>query len=937
VTADQPENPRAIDPARRIHNLAPEQVYDALHTRAEGLSPDEAAARLEVIGPNSLEEQRGGRWLQNLLRQFTNFFTILLIISAVICFMADRVQPGEQMNVLGFALFGVAVLNALFSFFQEYRAERAMQELKKFLPQQVLAIRGGVEAEIPLETLVPGDVIIVREGDHIPADARLVESEELTVNNAPLTGESNPVLLDSAASDASLETSPNLVLAGCAVVRGWGCAVVFATGFRSQFGRIAVLAREVRHTTSPLERETARMVWVLTLIAVTMGIVFFTYGVVTGRSLWVNLVFMLGIIVANVPEGLLPTFTLSLAMASLRMAKRNVLVKNLNVVEALGAVHVICTDKTGTLTENRLSVSRIVSPLDGTALEDGMAVQRLLARALATSALERSGGGWSGDPLETAIAARAEAETEDRGWVDVVLGSVEKRFPFDVVKRRAAAIAATESGRAFAIKGAWEALRPFVGHARDGAGATHPLIGDSLRKVDETVESLSASGLRLIAIADRTLATDAPGDDSEPLERDMTLLGFIALEDPLRREVPAAVIECRQAGIDVVMITGDHPGTAAAIARRAGIVADDADEEVTVLIGDDLARLDERELADRLYDGVHVFARTTPEQKMKIVNAFGHLDRVVAVTGDGVNDAPALKAADVGIAMGRAGTDVAREAAQVILLDDNFASIVSGIEEGRTIFANIRKFTNYVLVSNGPEIIPYLVYMLFPVPLALTVIQILAIDLGTDIIPSMALGQEKPDPDTMRQPPRDRRQGLMTWPLIAHSYLFLGLIEAAFSLALFFWVLDAGGWRWGRDLATDDPLYRAATGIALSSILLMQIGNLFGRRSQYRLGIDRSAFANPLILAGIAFEALFSWAILYYPPVSAVLGTGPVDPEVYVLAWSGPVLIFGLDYGRKRVARLFTPQRPDPSDLTQTPPEPRLRDQPHARDRTSRD
>lgn len=906
MNTDPPAHIDADRTVGRIHNLPPERVHGALHTRPEGLSRREAEVRLQDIGPNTLEERRVGWWLQSLVRQFSNFFTILLVISAGICFVADHIQPGEQMAVLGFALFGVAVLNALFSFFQEYRAERAMQELKKFLPQQVLAMRDGKETEIPADSLVPGDVIVVREGDRIPADARLVESEELTVNNAPLTGESNLIVLDPAESDAALEASRNVVFAGCAVVRGSGRAVVFATGFRSQFGRIAILSREIQHTISPLQRETARMVRVLTIIAVTMGLVFFAYGVLTERSLWVNLVFMMGIIVANVPEGLLPTFTLSLAMASLRMAKRNVLVRTLNAVEALGAVHVICTDKTGTLTENRLSVSRIIPPLDGPSFEDETDTGRILARALETSDLNRSNANrWSGDPLEIAVATRAD-EIVEEGWTDSVLATVEKRFPFDVAKRYAAAIVKADPGRTFAVKGAWEAVRSFVSEVRGNGGSTRPLTDEVLRKIDRTVDQHSASGFRLIAVAERRLESEVGNTDAEHFAHEMTLLGFIALEDPLRPEVPNAVAECHHAGIRVVMVTGDHPGTAVAIAKRAGIVGDGEDSASWVMTGADLAYLDERDLADRLDDGVRIFARTTPEQKMKIVNAFRQLDRVVAVTGDGVNDAPALKAADVGVAMGRTGTDVAREAAQVILLDDNFASIVAGIEEGRTIFANIRKFTNYVLVSNGPEIVPYLVYMLFPVPLALTVIQILAIDLGTDIIPSMALGQEKPDAETMRQPPRDRNQGLMTWPLITHSYLFLGLIEAAVSLGLFFWVLQAGGWVWGQELASSDPLYRSATGIALSSILLMQVGNLFGRRSRYGLGIDRSAFANPLIVLGILLEVLFSWAILYYPPLGAILGTGPVDLHVYLAAWCGPVLIFGMDYGRKRIARALS-------------------------------
>ncbi|MCP5373470.1 MAG: cation-transporting P-type ATPase [Hyphomicrobiales bacterium] len=865
-------------PGSQIQNVAPEEAAALLGSRPEGLDAAEAAARRAEVGPNTLEAPKGLWWLRSLARQFTNFFTLLLILAAAICFVGEAVQPGENMDVLGYALFGVSLLNALFSFVQEFRAEKAMEEIAKFLPRDVRVLRGGTESSVPAEDLVPGDVVALREGDRIPADARLVAGADVVVNNAPLTGESLPLPRTPTASDATLLEADNILFAGCSVQRGSGRAVVFATGFRSQFGRIALLSRDIRRTVSPLEHSTAQMVRVLSLIAVGLGATFFAYGVATGASLWVSLVFMMGIIVANVPEGLLPTFTLSLAMGSLRMARRNVLVKSLNAVEALGAVHVICTDKTGTLTANRLTVTRLAGA-DGGEAEAGP----LLAAALAASDVAAGDGGFSGDPLDVAIAERLAA---DGGDVAALRAAVARDFAFDVEKRRSAGI----TGARFVVKGAWESLAPLLS-AGDRAAA------------EATVHDLARRGHRVIAVAARDLAAAEAGMDQDALEHDLTLLGFLGLEDPIRPEVPGAAAQCRAAGIAMVMITGDHPDTAAAIARRAGILDEGDDRADRVITGDELDRLREGELVAALQAGAAVFARATPEQKMKIVAALHQMDKVVAVTGDGVNDAPALKAADVGVAMGRTGTDVAREAAQVILLDDNFASIVAGIEEGRTIFANIRKFTNYVLVSNGPEIIPYLLYILFPVPLALTVIQILAIDLGTDIIPSMSLGQEKPDPEVMRQPPRDRHQGLLTAGLIAHSYGFLGLIEAAFSLSLFFWVLHGGGWHWGDALATDDPLYRSATGIALSSILLMQIGNLFGRRSRFGTGIDRGAFANPLLVAGVLFELAASWAILYVPAVGFVLGTGPVPMPVYGAALLGPLLIFALDYGRKVAAR----------------------------------
>jgi sodium/potassium-transporting ATPase subunit alpha len=882
--------------ARQIQQLVPEAVYRTLGSHPKGLNAGEVAERLLEVGRNTVEVPDRWRRLRSLGRQFTNFFTILLMLSGIICFVADRIQPGESMDVLGWALFGVALLNAGFSFLQEYRAEKAMEELKKFLPPLVTVTREGRTDRIPAEELVPGDVLLIGEGDRIPADARLVRSNDLMVNNAPLTGEAKPQTLQAGVSGRRLSESDNIVFAGCSILRGSGEAVVFATGIRTEFGKLAHLSQAIRRSPSPLERETAHMVRVLTVIAVTMGVTFFLYGVFSGRSLWINLVFMMGIIVANVPEGLLPTFTLSLAMGSLRMARKNVLVKGLNAVEALGAVHVICTDKTGTLTRNQLSLTHLVEPLSGEPLPDAAGLS-LIALALASSDVRPTGAGFSGDPLDVAIA---ECYHEGGGDLASIAASRKRFFAFDAGKRRAAGIVEGEGGEVFVVKGAWEALKPMLGGVQPpGVGAVKA-DASALARVEAVVHRLAGSGLRVIAVAWRELRPKEAEGEQEELERQLVLAGLLGIEDPVREEVPAAVAKCGEAGIDVIMITGDHPDTALAVARKCGIAAAGTAAE-RLLTGDALQRLRESELVERLEGGVRIFARTTPEQKMKIVAALKTLDKVVAMTGDGVNDAPALKAADVGVAMGRSGTDVARAAAQIILLDDNFASIVAGVEEGRTVFANIRKFTNYVLVSNGPEILPYLLYILLPVPLALTVIQILSIDLGTDIVPSMGLGQEPPDPEEMRRPPRDRGKGLLTRPLIVHSYLFLGLLEALWSLFLFFFVLVQGGWRYGQELAATDPLYRSATGIALATILLMQIGNLLGRRYTRRSGIDAGVFRNPLILLGIVIQIVFSWALLYLTPVQRVLGTGPVPLSIYFLAWLGIPLIFGLDYLRKRL------------------------------------
>ncbi|MDT8419330.1 MAG: cation-transporting P-type ATPase [Desulfuromonadales bacterium] len=883
---------------RQIQNLEEEQVFIVLQSTPLGLNPAEAAERLEELGPNSIEVRDRWRLARSLLRQFTNFFTLLLFASAAICVVADRLQPGENMMILGWALGGVALLNALFSFIQEYRAEKAMAALRQFLPAQVEVVRAGRDLTLLAGELVPGDLLLLKEGDRVPADARIVAAEGLLVNNAPLTGEAQPVPLLAAPFPGRLVESNNIAFAGCLVLRGTARAVVFATGLRTEFGKLAHLSQAIRRTPSPLEQQTAHMVRVLTIIAVSLGFSFFLIGVFSGRPLWVNLVFMMGIIVANVPEGLLPTFTLALAMGSLRMARKNVLVTSLNAVEGLGAVEVVCTDKTGTLTLNQLSVNRIAAPLETADCEDPTFRKHLLQLALCASDVHLSGQRLGGDPLDVAIAEGLRAEGIS---ITPATLAAERFFPFDVEKKRAAGVVRIDEQRFFAVKGAWEVLRPSVEKVLDPSGSAAPATPADLNRAEAVMTELAATGLRVVAVAYRSLNDSEPAEcPQEQLEKGLSLAGFIAIEDPLREEVPAAIASCRNAGIEVILITGDHPGTAESIARQCGILADTEQQERT-MTGSVLEGLSEAAVADALAGGIRIFARTSPAQKMKIVMALKQSGRVVAMTGDGVNDAPALKAADIGIAMGKSGTDVARSAAQIILLDDNFASIVAGIEEGRTVFLNIRKFTNYVLVSNGPEILPYLLYVLLPVPLALTVIQILTIDLGTDIIPSMALGQEPPEPEIMQQPPRGRELHLLSRGLVLHSYLFLGLLEATWSLCLFFYVLLSGGWHYGAELSATDPLYRSATGIALATILLMQIGNLLGRRYRLKSGLDRGALRNRLLLIGILIQVVFSWGLLYLPPLQRVLGTAPVAWQIYLFAWLGIPLIFGADYLRKRI------------------------------------
>jgi sodium/potassium-transporting ATPase subunit alpha len=872
---------------RQIHNLALAEVFAFLRSRPGGLTAAEVAERQAELGPNTLDPPPRWGWARTLAAQLTNLFSVLLYASAALCFVADRMQPGEHMAILGWALAGVALLNAGFTFAQTIRAEQAMRALQELLPQRVLVTRADGELAAPIATLVPGDVIHLAEGDRVPADARLIDATDLLVNNAPLTGESRHASLAAGPVAAGrLVDAPNLVFAGCAVVRGAGRAVVYATGRRTEFGKVAALSVAVRRPPTPLEREVARMVRILTVVALVMGLGFFAYGVAIGRPLWVNVVFMLGIIVANVPEGLLPTLTLALAMGGVRLARKRVLVKRLDAVEALGAVEVICTDKTGTLTHNQLAVTAVVDAFTGAPLAEPER-RALLAAAVAASELHRRGDGWSGDPLDVAAA---EALRVAGGDPDALTAAVVRHLAFDVQRRRAAGVVADGAAHRFAIKGAWEVVRPHVD--RDAA---------ALAQADATVRALASRGLRVLAVASRPIAAAQVAAPEAELEQGLTLHGLLCLSDPLRAAVPDALARCHAAGIRVVLITGDHPDTARAIAAQAGIVAAAAGADA-VITGGELEAMREADLAARLRAGACVFARTTPEQKLKIVAALKQLGLVVAMTGDGVNDAPALRAADVGIAMGASGTDVARAAAQIVLLDDDFASIVAGVEEGRTVFANIRKFTSYVLASNVPEIVPFLAYVALPVPLGLTVIQILSVDLGSDLLPAIGLGQEPPDGEAMDRPPRGHHGRLLDRALMVRSYLFLGLIQAAWAMTLFFVALTAAGWRWGAELAASDPGYRAATGVTLVAVVFSQVANLIGRRYEARSGLDRGLFRNRLLVLGVALELAFAFAALYWPPLASALGTGPAPAWLVALAALGAPLLFVADLARKRRA-----------------------------------
>ena len=886
----------------RIHTLTPEQALASLNSSAAGLNASEAARRLAEYGPNHLEEVERENLLWRFAQEFTHFFAVILWIGAALAFIAEHFDPGQGMARLGVAIVGVIIINGLFSFWQEYKAERAVAALRQLLPQKARVVRAGEISGILACEIVPGDIVLLEEGDFVPADCRLLSAFGLRVNLSTVTGESfaKPRNVEISAEESPLQAR-NLVLAGTSIVSGQAQAVAYATGMRTEFGRIAHLTQTTGEANSPLQREITRLSRLVACLATGIGVVLFFVGQAMGLPPWENVLFAIGIIVANVPEGLLPTVTLSLAMATQRMARRNALVRHLPAVEALGSTTVICSDKTGTLTQNRMSVHRLwmgggfmtpselASRPQAAREHQALFVNAALCHDL-KSVEEEGRQVLRGDPMEVALAELGRNLAGDLAACTRI-----DEIPFDTDRKRMSVLVGTPQGRVLYSKGALETVLACCRFVRFDAGVA-PLDPAVRTRLLAAQDEMAGAGLRVLAFAHRTL-----GDDGTPAaEEEMTFAGLIGLEDPPRAEVPEAIAQCAAAGIRIIMVTGDHPRTGLAIARQIGLIHA---EQPAVITGEQLRLMSSTQLQLALDAPEILFARVAAEQKMLIVKALQKKGEIVAVTGDGVNDAPALKTADIGIAMGIAGTDVAKAAADLILLDDNFASIIAAIEEGRAVFDNIRKFLTYILSSNIPELVPYLAFVLFRVPLPLTVIQILAVDLGTDMLPALALGAEKPDPAVMKRPPRAAGERLLSWGLLARAYLFLGVLEATAAMTVFFFVLGAAGWQYGETLDRLHPLYLQATSACLATIVVMQVINVYLCRhpeaSLFAYGLTGNRYLQLAVVSELALIAL----VVYSPAGNWLFGTAPLAGWTWLLAVAGALLMAVLEEGRKALLR----------------------------------
>ena len=910
---------------KAVFSTPEEEVFSLFESTPEGLTSEEASRRLEEHGRNVIEKKRGTPLWRKFAYNFTHFFAIMLWVGGILAFVG-------KMPELGYACFAVIVINAAFTFWQEYKAEKAIESLQKILPKKARVVRDGTEEEIDAEELVPGDLILLEAGNSISADARLVAVTEMTVNNSALTGESEPQTRRSDALDiekAAIADLPNLLFAGTSVSSGSGKAVIYATGMATELGKIAGLTQEVKEEPSPLQREMSKITKVLAVIATSLGILFFCLGAfVMHMPKAKSFMFMIGIIVANVPEGLLPTVTLALAMGTQRMAKRNALIKKLSSVETLGCTTVICTDKTGTLTTNEMTVREIWVAnrnieVRGVGYEptgefrvdgrppgetDTKALLKLLRIAsfcnnsrLTPPKEDKDQWNVLGDPTEGALLVSATKFKFDYEK-ELILYPRHYEIPFDSRRKRMTTAHLAKPGVEALVKGAPVEVLDLCTSIWEPEGV-RPLTEDDRETVRRQNDEYARRALRVLGFAYRDLPDVRKHYEAEEVERELTFVGLAGMMDPPRPEVEQAVQECRTAGIKVIMITGDYGVTAESIARRIGLVRGSS---VPVISGLDTDEMTDEELGDALEQPEVIFARVSPEHKMRIAQVLKSRGEIVAMTGDGVNDAPALKAADIGVAMGIAGTDVAKDAAEMILTDDNFASIVNAVEEGRAVYDNIKRFVTYILASNVPELIPFLIYVIAKVPLPLTVMQILAVDLGTDLLPALALGTEKPEPGIMNRPPRSRKERLLSKRLLARAYGFLGMIEAVTSISAFFFVYWMSGWRPSMGvaaMASTGAVYVMATTACHHTIVTSQIGNGFACRTE-RESIFKVGFtSNRFYLWGILSELLILVMFLYVPPFPGFFGFEPVSIWVWLFMFAMIPVPLIADEVRKALVR----------------------------------
>ena len=886
----------------------------SLKTHPEGLSSREAERRLTQYGSNELERRRGVEWPRELARQFTHPLALLLWAAALLSFMVGSIS-------VGVAVVLIIVLNAVVALIQERNAEKAVEALAGYIPQKVTVMRDRTPKVVDTAELVPGDIAIVEEGERIAADMRLV-SGAVEVDLSTITGESVPAIRSAEYQDRDRPRlhARELLFAGSMCTSGDARAVVCTTGMHTELGRIAALSQGVKQEPSPLDQQVRRVSWLIAKVAVALAIAFVPLAIfVTKLSPRSAVTFAVGLLAGMVPEGLLPVITLALAVAVTLLARRGAVVKRMSSVETLGSTDVICTDKTGTLTENRMHPVAIWTCAGEIKLDAEGALEtepHAPLKALIETAVSCSNARLdqqpnpSGDPTEIAVL-QAARELGGDVRTDQRERSRRHEYNFDAHCKLMSTLDAGDGSDWLHTKGAPESVLPACTTVLERDGTEVALAPSRRQQIARRVSDYAGQGQRVLAFARRSLPLTAEVPARELAEQGLCFVGLVTMLDPPRPEVADAIALCHTAGIRVIMITGDHPLTAAAIARQVGI----GGEDPLVIDADRFDHRSEQEI-ERAISGSRevVFARASPEAKLQIAEALQADGHVIAMTGDGVNDAPALRRADIGVAMGKTGTDVAREAATMVLTDDDFATIVTAVQAGRVVYDNIRKFIIYIFAHATPETLPFLVFALAggAVPLPFPVLLLLAFDVGTETLPSLALSRDPPEPGIMNRPPRRQSEGLIRRPMLIRAWLFLGLIVAFLSLAGFFYVLIQAGWHSGDPTGAHTRFhhaYQQATTMTFLGVIFGQIGTAFAVRTQRASLRSVGAFSNRYLLWAIAGELAIAAVFVLTPPFQALLGTAVPPARDLLLLIPFPFIVLGADELRKFMIRARSSRR----------------------------
>ena len=858
------------------HALPIKKIFSELKSNMQGLSSEEAKRRLEIVGPNELVERKKITPFHIFIDQFKSFLVGLLLIASLISAFI-----GEAVDAL--AIFVIVIMNSILGFIQEYRAEKALEALKKLVTPRARVIREKREFIIPARELVPGDIIVLESGDRVPADARLLEAVNLEVDESMLTGESIPVPKDAKAilkENTPLSERKNMVYMGTMVTRGYGKAIVVATGMNTEMGKIAEMVQAIEEEKTPLMKRLDKFGKQIGLVIIFLCVLTFLLGEIRGMPPVTMFMTAVSLAVSAVPEGLPAIVTVTLALGVRDMAKRNAIVRKLASVETLGCTTVICSDKTGTITKNEMTVRKIyingeVIEVTGSGYEpkgeflinnkvinisENEDLLLLLRIALLCNHAELvfSGEKWNilGDPTEGALVVLA-AKAGMRREEELERYPLITEIPFESRRKRMTTIHRTPEGKYIAlVKGAPEIILSRCKYLRKNNVIKELTYAES-QKIIDIVQEMAMGALRVLALAYKEIETLPQKLDPEKVEQDLIFVGLVGMMDPPREEVKPAINLCRKAGIKVIMITGDHKLTAVAVAKEIGLINNE--EESLVLTGDDLDKISDEEL-EKIIDNVAIFARVSPEHKVRIVRALKKRGHVVAMTGDGVNDAPALKMADIGVAMGIKGTDVAKEAADMILADDNFATIVAAVKAGREIYDNIRKFIRFLLACNFDEIAVIATSVFTGLELPLLPLQILWINLVTDGGPALALSVDPPDPDIMERPPRKPDEGILhgmkLFIAISSTLQYIGTM-AAFLLGIFM---------------LKDSISEART-LAFVQAVFFELFVVFNCRSETRSVFRTGVLSNKALLIADLIGLLLTITLVYFPPLQMIFET----------------------------------------------------------------